>query len=169
MTILSFPWLLPALRQQELPSTVSRAISGCELPAKHHAPFGEQDIPLNDGQRTACNIGGATLKARRRRKKPLKMQDVTSLTGLRFPVRVTSILAQHARTTGGNTGTTKWLASSHPTKKPTQLSPTAEKSSSISGPVTGNAGKTKRQAAPEAGTYGMPFPSENAAMDDVPF
>lgn len=26
-------------------------------------PFGEQDIPLNDGQRTACNIGGATLKA----------------------------------------------------------------------------------------------------------
>ena len=52
-------------------------------------PFGEQDIPLNDGQRTACNIGGATLKAMCvAAKKPLKMQDVTSLTGLRFPVRV---------------------------------------------------------------------------------
>ena len=33
-------------------------------------PFGEQDIPLNDGQRTACNIGGATLKGASPQKSP---------------------------------------------------------------------------------------------------
>ncbi|MFR9040985.1 MAG: hypothetical protein ACLVIW_14770, partial [Bilophila wadsworthia] len=117
----------------------------------------------------ACNIGGATLKAMCvAAKKPLKMQDVTSLTGLRFPVRVKI----NPRPTCKDDGREYWnneMACVITPDKEAYATVTHGGEIITDGPVTGNAGKTKRQAAPEAGTYGMPFPSENAAMDDVPF
>lgn len=52
-------------------------------------PLGGQTMSLSANQEKACNIGGATLKAIcLSAKKPTKIKDVTSLTGLVFPVRV---------------------------------------------------------------------------------
>lgn len=52
-------------------------------------PLGAQTVNLSKGQEKACNIGNATLKAIcLAARKPPKIQNVTSLTGLRFPVRV---------------------------------------------------------------------------------
>ena len=52
-------------------------------------PLGAQRATLSANQEKACHIGGATLKAIcLAARKPLKAQDVTSLTGLRFPARV---------------------------------------------------------------------------------
>ena len=96
------------------------------------------------------------------------MQDVTSLTGLRFPVRVKI----NPKPTEKDDGRKYWnneMACVITPDKEAYATVTHGGEIITDGPVTGNAGKTKRQGAPEADTYGMPFPSENAAMDDVPF
>lgn len=52
-------------------------------------PLGAQKVSLSPNQEKACNIGNSTLKAICIAAcKPPKINDVTSLTGLRFPVRV---------------------------------------------------------------------------------
>lgn len=52
-------------------------------------PLGAQKVSLSPNQEKSCNIGNSTLKAIcLAARKPPKVNDVTSLTGLRFPVRV---------------------------------------------------------------------------------
>ena len=52
-------------------------------------PLAAQQQTLNQKQITACHIGASQLKAIcLAARKPTKIKDVTSLTGLRFPVKV---------------------------------------------------------------------------------
>ncbi len=52
-------------------------------------PLSQQQITLTSGQERGCLIGGATLKAIcQAARKPTKLNDWSSLTGLRFPARV---------------------------------------------------------------------------------
>jgi hypothetical protein len=78
------------LRQIYCKFTVANGTySGVNFRQNITLPLGAQTVLLSSGQEKACRIGGATLKAIcLAARKPPQAQDVTSLTGLRFPVRV---------------------------------------------------------------------------------
>lgn len=62
-------------------------------------PASYQDINLSDGQRKACMIGGAKIKAMlQAAKKPLSIRDFKDLSGLIFPAKL------KVETTTGNDG-----------------------------------------------------------------
>ena len=70
-------------------SVAKGSYSGVSFRQNITLPLGGQNMHLSANQEKACNIGGATLKAIcLAAKKPPKINDVTSLTGLSFPVRV---------------------------------------------------------------------------------
>lgn len=62
---------------------------GCKFFQNFTLPTNQQSIQLTQGQTTACKIGGAQLKAICEASgKPTKAKDITSLSGLVFPVKV---------------------------------------------------------------------------------
>ena len=70
-------------------SVAKGSYSGVSFRQNITLPLGGQNMRLSANQEKACNIGNATLKAIcLAAKKPPKINDVTSLTGLSFPVRV---------------------------------------------------------------------------------
>ena len=70
-------------------SVTKGSYSGVSFRQNITLPLGGQNMRLSANQEKACNIGNATLKAIcLAAKKPPKINDVTSLTGLSFPVRV---------------------------------------------------------------------------------
>ncbi len=62
---------------------------GCKFFHNITLPVSMQNIQLSPGQTTSCKIGGAQLKAICEASgKPPKAKDITSLSGLVFPIRV---------------------------------------------------------------------------------
>lgn len=78
------------LRQIYCQFTVTKGgYSGVNFRQNITLPLGAQAVSLSPNQEKACNIGNSTLKAIcLAAKKNTKVKDVTSLTGLVFPVRV---------------------------------------------------------------------------------
>lgn len=130
-------------------------------------PLGVQTINLSPGQHTSCNIGGATLKAMcLAAKKPSRMQDVTSLTGLKFPVRVK--INPKGVTKGDKTYWNNELAFVVTPEKEEYARVVNGGEVITDGPVVGSE-HPMHHTAPEAENYGQPFPSESNDMDSVPF
>lgn len=134
-------------------------------------PQGSQSIRLAEKQITACNIGGAMLKAMclAARRNP-RLRDVTELTGLCFPVRVKI----NQRPVEKDDGRVFWN-----NEISIIITPEKEAYASVcnggeiimkNGPVTGSggdAGSGKRSSHDDGD--GWPSPSEDPMTDNVPF
>jgi hypothetical protein len=155
------------LRQLPLQLTVcSGTYNGVKFRQHITMPVGCQKVQLTEGQRKACNIGGATLKAICvAARKPTKMQDVTSLNGLRIPVRVG--INDRPYEKDGKVYWNNTLAFVVTPEKDHYANVFAGGEYITDGPVIGK-GQAQSQNAGQYEDLGPAFPSENST-DQVPF
>lgn len=136
-------------------------------------PVGQQTIDLSEGQRKACNIGGAQLKAIcLASKRPTKLRDVMELDGLKFPARLTI----NDRPTQKDDGRVFWN-----NRISYILTPDKDSYAQVrrdgeiimkNGPVTGNDTSFSNAGQDNSSNTGFdssPEYNDTSYMDDIPF
>lgn len=134
-------------------------------------PLGAQQVSMSKGQEKACQIGAAQLKAIcLAARKPTRVNDIRSLTGLRFPVRV-KINQRPNNTKDGRTFWNNEIA--------IVITPDKEAYSTVcnggeiitDGPTTGNDSSPQQtqQEQKQGFNYSAFDVPEATGVDDVPF
>ena len=157
-------------------SVTKGSYSGVSFRQNITLPLGGQNMRLTANQEKACNIGSATLKAIcLAAKKQPKINDVTSLTGLSFPVRV-KINDRPTEKDGRVYWNNEISLVITPDKEAYAEVMREGEIIHADGPVTGDASRAqgssnsqRQQRRPVDDDLGPAFPSGGSNFGDVPF